>query len=52
MSKKKKKLSDIDLEILNNPPYPLQDPIKWMKWKNMTVDQRRYYKEHPDELKF
>ena len=22
---KKKKLSDIDLEILNNPPYPLQE---------------------------
>ena len=49
---KKKKLSEVDLEKLNNPPYPLQDPIKWMKWKNMTVDQRRYYKEHPDELKF
>lgn len=49
---KKKKLSDIDLEILNNPPYPLQDPIKWMKWKAMKPSERKYYKEHPDELKF
>ena len=37
---KKKKLSDIDLEILNNPPYPLQDPIKWMKWKAMKPSEQ------------
>ena len=49
---KKQQLSEEDLFILNNPPDPLQDAIKWMKWKNMTVDQRIYYKEHPDELKF